>query len=70
MEKYIGSWSANGGSTYGDGYTGNNLQELARTMRSICRGNVFADNSGHWEIYRTADAGSLSEIEPVKSGRV
>lgn len=48
--KYIGGWSANNGSTYNHGYESNNKTELARDMRQICDGNVFAGNTGHWSV--------------------
>ena len=50
MEKYTGDWSANNNSTYSYGYTGNNKKTLARDMREICQANVFAGNTGHWEV--------------------
>lgn len=49
-KKYTGSWSANNGSTYNYGYESNNKRELARAMRSICDGNVFAGNTGRWDV--------------------
>jgi len=49
-KKYAGSWRANNGSTYSDGYEGNNKRELAKDMRDMCRGNVFAGNTGYWDV--------------------
>jgi hypothetical protein len=40
--KYTGSWSANNGSTYANGYESNNKKDLAKDLRKIVDGNVFA----------------------------
>ena len=50
MKKYTGGWSANNGSTYNYGYTGNNKKTLARDMREICKGNVYSGNTGCWQV--------------------
>ena len=49
-KKYVGSWSANNGSTYSYGYEGSNKSQLAQNMREICRGNIFAGSSGSWQV--------------------
>ena len=49
-KEYTGSWSANNGSTYNHGYTDTNKSRLAKDMRTICKGNVFAGNTGNWQV--------------------
>jgi len=48
--EYTGSWRANNGSTYASGYKGRNKKKLAKDMRDMCDGNVFAGNTGHWDV--------------------
>jgi hypothetical protein len=73
-KKYEGTWSANNGSTYSYGYFGNNKRALAKEMRSIAKGNVFASqtkekmNSGNWAVYEVVDG--EREMDPVVSGTV
>jgi hypothetical protein len=57
--KYIGSWSANNGSSYGGGYEFTNKKEAIKTMRDISRGNTFAGNVGRWHV---TEAESLEGI--------
>ena len=49
-KKYNAGWQANNGSTYNNSYYGNNKKILAKEMREICRGNVFAGNTGNWYV--------------------
>jgi len=68
MTKYTGSWSANNSSTYAHGYESTNKRDLARRLRAITEGNVFAGNTGSWAVYEMID-GQRSD-EPVMSGTV
>ena len=67
MKKYTGSWSANNGSTYNDGYKSNNLKELKKSMREIAKGNTFQGNSGSWSVRYSDDT---ENGYPVASGSV
>jgi len=69
MKKYTGSWSANNGSTYASGYTSNNKRQLAKEMREIAQGNVFAGNTGHWNVHKI-DAEGNENYDPILSGMV
>jgi len=52
---YYGYYEANNSTHNRDPYIDTNLQRLCKTMRSICKGNVFRNNSGWWAIYDDAD---------------
>ena len=66
MDKYIGGWSVNGGSTYGDGYTYSSLREARKSLREMAAGNVYAGNTGSWHVSRIGD----DINDHVASGRV
>jgi hypothetical protein len=53
--KYLGSWSANNGSSYNTGYKFGNLKDARKTMRAICKGNVQIGNTGHWHVVSVND---------------
>ena len=44
-KKYMGRWSANNDSTYGSAEF-DNLRNAIRWTKAVCRGNVFAGNTG------------------------
>ena len=68
INNYVGNWSANNGSTYSTGSTDTNKQRLAHVMRNICKGNVFAGNTGSWSVYLLTDDGP--EEQPILSGEI
>ena len=70
MKIYIGRWSANGSSTYG-AIEGRNTRKMAKTLRKIVEGNVFAGNTGSWDIVEkgSEDRGYYLE-DSSKSGTV
>ena len=47
---YYGSWSANNCSTYAGGYEYTNKRTARREMRDMALSNVFAHNTGHWDV--------------------
>ena len=65
--KYLGNWSANNGSIYGN-LSRNNKAELKKDLRVICKGNVFSGNTGNWNVYEITD-GKRSDI-PILSGKI
>ena len=65
--KYSGNWSANNGSTYGS-LSSNNKAELKKDLREITKGNIFAGNTGDWNIYEITD-GIRSDM-PILSGKI
>lgn len=62
--KYIGGWAVNNSGVYTEGYESNNKYKLARKIKNVCKGNVFAGENGSWNILAT-DTGKV-----VLSGRV
>lgn len=46
---YQGWWHANNSTSSGP-YYGTNKHKLAREMRAMCKGNVFAGDQGHWSV--------------------
>lgn len=65
--KYVGSWSANNGSSYASGYESNNKKALAKELSEICKGNTFSGSSGSWSIYEKSD---VDKMEPVLNGSI
>jgi len=55
MKIYIGSWIANSGSTYSADYKFTSLRAAKKSMRALCRGNVFAGNTGAWYVRCNGD---------------
>jgi len=56
MAKYIGTWSANNGSTfpdYGTRYESNNKRKMAKRMKEIAQGNTYSGNKGYWAVWNS-----------------
>lgn len=49
--KYIGCWTSNNCSTYQDGLEFASKRKAIKTLRKICKANVFAGSTGHVMLY-------------------
>lgn len=67
--RYSGGWSANNCGTYSYHYESDNKKELAKFVRDICRGNVFAGNTGHWYVRENTEEAKQSDNN-IYSGTV
>ena len=65
MITYYGTWTANS-NTWGK-RTDTNKRRLARDLREIVRGNLFAGQSGTWAIARETSNNGLTDLI---SGRI